>query len=140
MKADYLNLKVYDWNFDYARGKRLEIRGEICSLPCEIADLYPNYFKKVTDKKENKVVTEVESENLVNRINEENLTIVTEPKVDIESNDLDLTLEQKFLKALSNNEVKETKKNYEWNSAKFSKEAFDAAESKEEFLFEVMNK
>lgn len=139
MKAEYLNLKVYDWNFDYARGKRLEIRGAVCSLPCEIADLYPNYFKKVTGKKE-VVVTEVESENLVNRVKEEELVVVTEPKLDVESDELDLTLEQKFLKALADKEVKETKKNYEWNGAKFSKEAFDAAESKEEFLFDVMNK
>jgi hypothetical protein len=135
MKANYVNLKVYDWNFDYERGKRLEVRGEICSLPCEIADKYPQYFKKIIEQKSEKVVTEVSSEKLVNTINEEKLEVVTEPK-----SDLELTLAERFVIALEEKSVKETKKNYEWNSVKFSKEDYTNAEDKESFLFEQMNK
>lgn len=135
-KADYYNLKIIDWNFDYARGKRLEIRGEIVNLPCEIADLYPSHFKRVEEKKVEKleVVKEVESEKIVNTLSED-VKVVTEPK-----DELELTLAERFAIALENQEVKETKKNYEWNNVKFSKAAYDEAEDKESFLFEQMNK
>lgn len=68
------NLRGCDWNFDYARNKRLEIRGLKCVIPEEIADKYPKYFKKIAQV----VIDEPKQV-----IEEDVQVVLDEPKVEV---------------------------------------------------------
>lgn len=134
-KAKYYNLKMIDWNFDYKRNERFHIFGDIVELPTKMADEFPQYFKRVPVQEvvdENvEIVKEVESEKLVNIINETE-KIVIEPKNDA-------TLEELFESDLAQGKVKSSKKFYIWNEKKIDKKDYDTAENKSEFLFEILN-
>ncbi len=136
-KAKYYNLKMVDWNFDYKRNERFHIFGDIVELPTKMADEFPQYFKRVPVKEEEvvnesiEIVKEVESEKLVNSIDESE-KIVTEPKNDA-------TLEELFESDLAQGKVKSSKKFYIWNEKKIDKKDYETAENKSEFLFEILN-
>jgi hypothetical protein len=136
MKRKYHNLRIIDWNFDYKRGVRLPIFGLVVELPEEIGDAFPKYFrrveevvseeKKVVVSKDETIVTETESEKTL-------ATLVDEVVSEIdEMGGKDLV--SLFLSDLADGRVKETKKFYTWNNVKISKEDFDKAENKAEFL------
>lgn len=129
MKVKYFNLKIINWNFDYKRGIRFPIFGDIVELPEEVGDAFPQYFKRVEKKINETIVKEVESETV--NIKEDE-TIVTEPKNDS-------SLEVLFESDLTEGKVKETKKYYMWNDKKIDKKDYEKAENKSEFLFEALN-
>lgn len=138
MKVKYFNLRMIDWNFDYKRGIRFPIFGDIVELPEEVGDAYPQYFKRV----EKKVFKEVEQpevkEAVVKEVESETVNIKDDEKVVTEPN-MDSSLEVLFESDLKEGKVKETKKNYVWNDKKIDKEEYKKAENKSEFLFEILN-
>jgi hypothetical protein len=148
-KALYVNKKFVDWNFDYARNCRMEIRGVEVELPCEIADQYPQYFtrikpepkvevKEVKPIKDEVVVTEVESEKVEELVKDEVLEININIEPEIDDVPVTESFSKSFENAIKNGEVKETRKYYTWNNKKIMKDAFEAAENKDEFLAEVL--
>jgi len=148
-KALYVNKKFVDWNFDYARNCRMEIRGVEVELPCEIADQYPQYFtrikaepkvevKEVKTIKDEVVVTEVESEKVAEIVRDEVLEININIEPELDEEPVVESLFNQFNKALKNGDVKETRKYFNWNNKKIMKDAFEAAENKDEFLAEVL--
>ena len=150
--ASYENKKIIPWNFDYARKKRLHIKTGINILPVEVADKYPQYFRKIEDivekleeeideivpeiqeevKEEMELITELESEKIQEDMEKEELQVVMEPNNE-------LTLVELFEKDLADGKVKETKKFWTWNNKRFSKDSFEMAEDKNQFLMEVVN-
>jgi hypothetical protein len=141
-KAEYVNLRFEDWNIDVKPGQQIAVKGAICMLPCEIADQYPKYLKKVIkEEKEVDVVTEPKIEK-----EKEDEVVVVEPKEievkedeEVVTENHEKTLSELFEEALKDGQIKETKKYYTWNEKKFEKEEYANAEDKDEFLFNILN-
>ena len=138
---EYYNLKIVDWNFDYARNKRLAIRGEIVRLPAEIGDKYPKLFKPVraTDKpkankpvetkkvdvKEEVVTTEKEVE-----IQEDEQVVTDEKPVEEVQEKSELVLE--FENGIEDGSVSAGTKFYSWNGRRGLISDWKKAETDEE--------
>ncbi len=147
MKALYHNLKIVDWNFDYARNKRLQIKGLQVMLPCEIADKFPQYFKRiVTEKVEDlKELVEVVTEPVIEDVKDDEEVVLNVEDNELVNSDEEVVFgeEQSLLESfaidLYEGKVKETKKYFTWNDKKINKNDYKSAEDKEEFLFNIMN-
>jgi len=135
MKAKYFNLKMIDWNFDYARNERYAIFGDIVELPVRVGDSFPQYFKRVD---EITPVKETVKEVVVREIESETVNIKDDEKVVTEPN-MDSSLDVLFESDLKEGKVKETKKYFIWNEKRIDKKEYENADNKAEFLFEVLN-
>ncbi|MDD3052527.1 MAG: hypothetical protein PHR06_15495 [Candidatus Cloacimonetes bacterium] len=145
-KAWYENLRGIDWNFDYKRGKRFAIKGLMVELPVEVGDQFPQYFKKLKKNESVEVVMDVlplseVSHNKVEVVmdTETPSQISLDEDSGIVSAPEDRTLKELFESDLAQGNVKETKKFYTWQEKKISKEDYEKAENKEEYLFQMLN-